>query len=405
MKPLSLTTVFLVTTVNDMETRKRQTQLVSVDWLELYCQSKTREFFTGLDIMEVGGLSLKLKGNGTRFFSYLYEVWQDKELLATLVAVPRASFLNPRMVLLKLENRQLYSQQWAALSCDLLKRLGLSYKGITRLDLCCDLKRFRNDWRPHAFIKKYMETKSDDFDYITRKGSNEFTCHGSKSHGGLSKLDYICWGSRTSQVRAYIYNKSKELREGAHSKPWIQDFWSRNGLMKDSKNDIWRCEISIRSQGMNILNFDTGELFKLKPEYLDSQRAVEKLFRIYAEKYFCFSMRNGKKKQRNFDRIDLFEYDTRPLSRPVSCKNFRDTGRTERTIANNIERRLEQTEGLTPMEFAAMKVTLIYYLNLSATKRMEYNMEEYRRYEKDIMASALLHADALKTLSFSPATQ
>lgn len=377
----------------------KQVQLVSVDWLELYCQSKREGVFTGEDVMQVGGYELKLKGNGTRFFEYIYEVREAKQLLATLVAVPRAKFLNSRMVLVKLENRRLYEQGWAQLACELVQGLGLVYKGITRLDLCCDLKRFYNDMRPHAFIKKYITSKSDDFDYMTRKGSNEFSVHGSKGAGGMSRINYIAWGSRTSQVRSYIYNKSKELREADHSKPWITDFWRQNGLEPDSKNDVWRCEISIRSQGMNVLNFETGELFKLRPEYMESQRAVERLFRIYAEKYFHFLVRNGKKKQRNFDRVRLFEDSGSLPCRPVSNKRFVDTGRTERVVAKNIERRLTETDDLTPMEVNSMQVVWAYYVAIATAKKAEYDYRLYKNYRDYARGKEVRSADALQTLS------
>ena len=358
-----------------METIKKNRQLVSVDWLELFTHATDEKMKNGEETIVKGKYTLKLEGEGTSFFAFRYIVKYQKIQVATLLVKPRARFIHKRTALLKLSNRVLYSQEWAAMASDLVHELGLIYKGITRIDLCCDMKRFAGGRRVHKFIKDYVMKAYGEDGYIHRKGSNEFSCHGSKDKGGLSKINYIAFGTRNSDVRAYIYNKSKELRESAHEKPWIKEFWADNGLMEDEKNDVWRCEISIKAKGTNMLNFETGELFKLRPEYVDSQKNVERIFMAYANKYLSFSAQHGQKRAKDFDAIVLFDAFEEIPVRPKSITKRLDSGRMERIITKKLKEYEETYSDLSGQLLDAISKTIAFVNVLSWAKQQEFDKE------------------------------
>ncbi len=136
---------------------------------------------------------------------------------------------------------------------DLISTLHLTYKGITRLDLCYDCNYFSNHKSPAKFIQDFVFKEVGKNGYIYRKGSSKFTCHGSKTSTSSSKITSIAFGSNNNKVRQYIYDKTIELEE-VKDKPWIREYWELNGLISDEKTHVWRTEISIKSQGMDILN-------------------------------------------------------------------------------------------------------------------------------------------------------
>ena len=107
---------------------------------------------------------------------------------------------------------------------------------------------------------------------------------------------------------------TRELEE-VKDKPWIRQYWQENGLISDEKTHVYRAEISIKCDGMDLLNMSTGELFKLSPEYLQSQPSIEKLFHFYAARMFRFHRKGKHTRVRDYDRIELFENS--PI---ITCK-------------------------------------------------------------------------------------
>ena len=377
---------------------EKQKAIVSCDWLELFTYVRNDTLLQSISETEIKGFTIKREGEGTAFFENRFFVLSGKTKVATLLTKPRARFINKRTALLKLTNRCLYYQGWSTLASELMEALGLQYKGITRIDICCDLMRFANGYRPHKLIKEYITKGYGEDGYIHRKGSNEFSCHGSKDRGGVSKLNYISFGSRKGNVRAYIYNKSKELRDGNHSKPWIKELWKENGLQETAKADIWRCEISIKARGLNLLNFETGELFKLRPEYVDTQKAIEKIFLVYAKKYLSFSVQHGQKRAKDFEPITLFDQFEEVPVRPVYISKKADCGRTEKLIANKLKEYTETYQDIPQDVIDGMGKTIAFIFMLMCSKQMSF----YREVNEQVIRANINHMKSYKSWIYEP---
>jgi hypothetical protein len=170
----------------------------------------------------------------------------------------------------------------------------------------------------------------------TEKNTKKFAVHMSRNKSGSQHIEYVKWGSDNSNKCCYIYNKSLELKE-VKDKPWIRDTWEENGLLNDAQNQVFRCEISIKSDGMDLINLDSGQLFRLQPEYMCSQRDMERLFYFYAAQMFAFYRRNNHKRVRDFDRVEIFENSPEITCKPIRISHKADTGRTELICARKLE--------------------------------------------------------------------
>ena len=286
---------------------------ISVDWLQVCCYSNNLEFLLDNDYYnKVDSLPywLELQPLKTRSFARLIRVYtkigNDWHECADILAVPRSTMLNKRIVLIKIHNRFLYSQDYIKLLYNICATFKLSIKGLTRLDLCYDCNSFHNGLKPHKFIKEFVTAEFDSPRYIYKVGAKQFRVYGGKSVSSATKFSGIEFGSGKSSKCCYIYDKTRELAE-VKDKPWIRQYWQDNGLISDEKTHVYRAEISIKCDGMDLLNMSTGELFKLSPEYLQSQPSIEKLFHFYAARMFRFHRRGKHTRVRDYDRIELFE--------------------------------------------------------------------------------------------------
>ena len=201
------------------------------------------------------------------------------------------------------------------------------------------------------------------------------------------------WGSKGSDIGAYAYNKSLELRE-VKDKPWIRETWEKAGLI-DAFNEtewaklsekekqrkieqgdvqalietpVWRFEISIKAHGKDLLDIKTGELFKLDINYFETQNAVENLFYTYAAKVFDFRMSTGQTTIRNYPSLKIFEMSREVTERPVRVSLLADTGRTEKMIVNRLEALQSIYSDVSSADRAAMEATLCFIREISGTK-------------------------------------
>ena len=88
---------------------------------------------------------------------------------------------------------------------------------------------------------------------------------------------------------------------------------------------------------MDLINLDSGQLFRLQPEYMCSQRDMERLFYFYAAQMFTFYRRNNHKRVRDFDRVEIFENSPEITCKPIRISHKADTGRTELICARKLE--------------------------------------------------------------------
>lgn len=259
----------------------------------------------------------------------------------------------------KVENALLYAGEWNKLLHDFLKKAGATIKNITRLDICCDINLFANELHPSELIRCYLY--GGLYNPI-RKGSNQFSIIGNKSLDSI-ELQTIRFGSATSAVKVYMYNKTKELEE-VKDKPYIRECWERAGL---DCSDVWRIEISVTSAGTflkrkqenvkddffhnEIITLDNYRFLRLRGDMLRTEYEIRNIFITYQREYFRFVDNQGQKFTKDMREIHLFDFsDDVILYKPCSMKSYIKVGRTEKVVANKLFEVCETYNDLTTDE-------------------------------------------------------
>lgn len=368
---------------------------ISVDWLQVCCYSNNLAYLLNNDYYnKVDSLPywLELQPLETRSFARFIrvhiKVGNDWRYCADILAVPRSSMLNSNIVLVKIHNRFLYCQNYISLLYDICATFKLSIKGLTRLDLCYDCNSFHGGLKPHKFIKEFVTAEFDSPRYIYKVGAKQFRVYGGKSVSSATKFTGIEFGSGKSSKRCYIYDKTRELKE-VKDKPWIRQYWQQNGLISDEKNHVYRAEISIKCDGMDLLNMSTGELFKLSPEYLRSQPAIEKLFHFYAARMFRFHRKGKHTRVRDYDRIELFENSPIITCKPKKVCVNADTGRTEKICVSTLSKLSCQYSDLSQEYSSALSRCITFLSEVAGIK-----------YAKEKLAKEIQGIEAFKGIQF-----
>lgn len=368
---------------------------ISVDWLQVCCYSNNLAFLLNNDYYnEVDSLPYWLElqpletRNFARFIRVHTKVGNDWRYCADILAVPRSTMLNSNIVLVKIHNRFLYSQNYIKLLYNICDTFKLSIKGLTRLDLCYDCNSFHGGLKPHKFIKEFVTAEFDSPRYIYKVGAKQFRVYGGKSVSSATKFSGIEFGSGKSSKRCYIYDKTRELEE-VKDKPWIRQCWQENGLISDEKTHVYRAEISIKCDGMDLLNMSTGELFKLSPEYLQSQPAIEKLFHFYAARMFRFHRKGKHTRVRDYDRIELFENSPIITCKPKKVCVNADTGRTEKICVSTLSKLSCQYSDLSQEYSSALSRCITFLSEVAGIK-----------YAKEKLAKEIQGIEAFKGIQF-----
>lgn len=307
---------------------------ISVDWLQVYCTG--RPILPGDYYSELGTFRVYLSERKTKLWNRVLIVKLQDKPCAVICQEPRSPQLNRLATTVKIENRFLYYQGYVKLLWSLIRCLSLTYRGLTRLDLALDCNKLRGGMKVSKLIYNYVMKREGTQGAISRKYDREYRLTGNKNPGKNSMLTSIRFGSENSRIAAYIYDKSKELDE-VKDKPWIREVWQANGLANEDGNHVWRFEISIKAQGRELLNTQTGITFKLSPDYLTSQQSVEQLFMCYAESVFNFSRCEGQENKRHYKRLQLWDTKAELTYKPYHNSRNADTGRTEKICYNKLD--------------------------------------------------------------------
>ena len=338
--------------------------LISVDWLEVFGYSKSEKLFAPESYVQQGDYYLIDSGVMSRGFEHVIEVRKRFNVqtylpVATIRCVPRSSALNKRLCLIKLNNRVLYSQGYVDMLFSILDLYDIGYKGLSRIDLCYDCNKFVNGRSPLRFMKQFAFVDQDSEKYIYKVGgSKSFRIFASKNPTSLTQISGLEFGSGKSCKRAYMYDKSRELKE-VKDKPWIREAWEQAGLVNDEKTHVYRSEISIKTEGAELMNKVTGEVFRLNPKWLVMQRNVEYMFHTYAANLFDFRLKGQAKRLREYKKIQLFGKTEEVCCVPKRVNLHADTGHTEKVVTNTLLRYMHKysdaSEGLRNGIYSAIK--------------------------------------------------
>lgn len=390
---------------------------ISVDWLQVYCINNLS------DVPQSGyGLCRSFTAEKldrvTPLWTEVYVIKYNNLEVAEYCRFPRSSAMDDKGCTIKLHNRVLYSAQFIELLKAIIAFLDVQYVGVTRLDLCYDCNFLHNHRSVHDFLFQYFVHVPFCSGHIIRNGSRKVQINATRTTYGATTISAMRWGSKSSAVGVYCYNKSLELLE-VHDKPWIRDAWKNSGLVNDYDADgwaslddrdkqkyindgltdkyiktaVWRFEISIKSEGRDIINLSTGQLFRIDLSYLTTQEYIEKLFYVYANKYLDFRESTGQTEIRNYPKMCIFEVSGNVDLKPIHINKCAETGRTEKIAANKLKKLAETYSDLTTQDLSMINSAINFLYEISGMKKHAHEQRKYEAYFEHMAAYRYLAAE------------
>lgn len=297
------------------------------DWLQVYC-SNTHPSEFDLTSLSTSSYTFVKDPMSSRQFRDIYNVYDARgDNYANIQCSPFSSIIDSTGCIIKLSNRELYKCDFANVFLSFLSSYGFKYKSISRIDVCYDFNEFCQGLKPRRLINQFLAKK-----YLKNNQGN-YQLMGSTSL--INDYSYIRFGTRKSAVCSYMYDKTKELRE-VKDKPYIRQRWAENGI--DEKREVWRVEISIKSDIKNMVCTETGDIFKLDADALTTQSSIESVFYIYAKKYFSFKLNNGTKNKSRMPDIPLFERINEVTRIPMRITLKSDSGRSDKLFVKKLHK-------------------------------------------------------------------
>lgn len=382
----------------------KQNYLISIDWLQAYCAGATLSSGEVIS-SNVGTLLVFEEEGGTSNFAKRFTISCNGVEVATVLQCPKMGALARDLTEVKLHNRVLYTCEPARYLLSVIDALRLEYRGIARIDLCCDVNHLSGGGSVEDLISRFVHTREGDDNHLIRRGSAKYCLHGNNHRKATIKHESIKFGSPQADVVPYIYNKSLELIS-EKDKPWIRDCWKSAGLvhlvdkeglqslsakeLEARLNDegvsryvrtgVWRFEISVKSHGKDIISLSQDKLFRLELDHIGTQIGVEELFKTYAEKYFDFREPRGKKRIRDYSKIILFDYSRDVHYRPYRPSVCGNTGRFDQMVVNYISRSMTKYSDLASPLIASLQETKDFIASIAGAKLYETKKRQYESY-------------------------
>lgn len=272
---------------------------ISIDWLQIHVKIIELDFLDA-ETSKNSTFQIKKKDINHRVFSQHREILSNLtgewEVCAVISYKAQSGILPPDSGHLKIINKYLYHSDLIRLLSTLLIELKLIFKSVSRFDISADFKQFHKISVPQ-FFKKIIDRK-----YLKRH------CTSVHIDGKLTKslpIHYMRFGSKSSNVQFYIYNKSKELREKTN-KPYIVDNWIANGINPET-SDVWRLEFVLHPSTQAITDLETGEAIEFNDIRIVETEFVKKLFFSLLNQFAVFVKNDGQQRKERMKKIVLFK--------------------------------------------------------------------------------------------------
>jgi len=337
---------------------------ISVDWLQIYVDATNLQF----DKM----YKWQLQTYQTKQFRKVYIVSYKNEELCTCVSEPTSKIIPPWAMIVKFSNRQLYGQDYCHVVDCFLEQNNLIYKSITRIDIAADFNYFYNSLCPHSFIDRFVKGT-----YL-KNGRGKFSLIGEQHF--QNSYEYLRFGSKTSEINVYLYNKTKELQE-VQDKPYIRENWRLSGINENVT--VWRLEISIKNKGTEYVDIETGELQKLTYKKLKDTEYLSDIYFSYLDKYFQFKVNDGTKNKSRMKKLQLF--DNQPIKLlPIYLPQTTGSNVTDKIFLKKLYQFDQEYRGATAYGISAQKQLIQEFIQVTGlgdyfSKKSEtWNKQTYR---------------------------
>lgn len=323
----------LITTPNKIKS-------INLDWLSVYCLepkgvAMNAAYFKAL------GWTVEEREYGTPQYREKFTLMNGHHPFLEIERNPyslkqNGGIFEPESCHIRLANRTLYQPQPVQQLTNFIVKYGYEYKGISRVDVCCDLTIFDNCMKPQDLANKYMKDKiwkvhQSKIDAHSSDGDDSWRipihlgAHGKETKTGRT-WNSLKWGSPKSALSTKLYNKTLELETNS-GKFYIKDAWVKAGLCdlqkvtyeyrnpktKETeirtkqvcvipgtsvdqeipiegakKIDIWRVEFSMNSEGRKWIDLGDNHVVDLSLNAFDNLDSLAATFFTCSEWLFSF---------------------------------------------------------------------------------------------------------------------
>lgn len=306
-----------------------------------------------------------LPGNNVFKHRAILSRCSDGAKFITLLWCPYSSKLKSNLMTCQVSNYCLYCSS-INMCYELLQQVvGCAFNSMGRIDVCLDfevtnyeLMFLRSLWIGDI----YVERKSE--------GSNFW--HSTGDDAGRN-VHCMSWGSKSSEIKVKVYNKSRELGitkdNPMGEKPYIVEDWLRAGMDVER---VWRMEFSVCSSGQLRWNDKEKEGQQvITLEDIRNQSWLLQVFcKLYETRFVC--RRNEGKRQghkNNDTRVQLLVLP--PADVVVKWKDVAEDSITteEITLLRKMMASLEMALPVANDKVFARMAEVIF--ELTSSRRME----------------------------------
>lgn len=323
----------LITTPNKIK-------CINLDWLSVYCL-EPKGVVMNAAYFKALGWTVEEREYGTPQYREKFTLMNGRHPFLEIERNPyslkqNGGIFEPESCHIRLANRTLYQPQPVQQLTNFIVKYGYEYKGISRVDVCCDLTIFDNAMKPQDLANKYMKDKiwkvhQSKIDAHSSDGDDSWRipihlgAHGKETKTGRT-WNSLKWGSPKSALSTKLYNKTLELETNT-GKFYIKDAWVKCGLCdlqkvryeyrnpktKETeirtkqvcvvpgtavdqeipiegakKIDVWRVEFSMNSEGRKWIDLGDNHVVDLSLNAFDTLDSLAATFFTCSEWLFCF---------------------------------------------------------------------------------------------------------------------
>ena len=208
--------------------------------------------------------------------------------------------MNPDLCIIKFDNWLLYDNDKYQIFKKLTQFSPISNIKVSRIDICSDFNEFDNGYSVQTFFRLFMKNK-----YLKNNQPHyKLEAIQKKINTYQHHLEWLSFGSNTSNIKSYIYNKSLEMAQ-VKFKQWISDSWSQNGI--DSAKDVYRLEFALHPGTIKLAHTETGDIFNITYFAIQQAEFINNLYVALIYKYFDFRLNDGSSKKCRMKRVKLFD--------------------------------------------------------------------------------------------------
>lgn len=376
----------LITTPNKIK-------CINLDWLSVYCLEPKGVVMNAAYFKKLGW-SVEEREYGTPQYREKFTLMNGKHPFLEIERNPyslkqNGGIFEPESCHIRLANRTLYQPNPVQQLTNFIVKYGYEYKGISRVDVCCDLTIFDNGMKPQDLANKYMKDKiwkvhQSKIDAHSSDGDDSWRipihlgAHGRETKTGRT-WNSLKWGSPKSALSTKLYNKTLELETNT-GKFYIKDAWVKSGLCelqkvryeyRNSKTkeieirskqitvapdtainqeipieeakkiDVWRVEFSMNSEGRKWIDLGDNHIVDLSLNAFDNLDSLAATFFTCSEWLFSFiyakwiTQGSTRMKERTNRCKKLQLFNTKFLHshyKPQRQTEMEDPSRTEKII-------------------------------------------------------------------------